>query len=189
MIEAEPLAEALGEACRAAGVSFVDAAVVRATPAGAAIRAVLTTGDSLRGDLLVAADGARSRAARSGADRLGRLVLPAGRHRGDHRPRAAARGARLRAFPPRGSVRDPASAGRGRPGHRSSIVWTERADEAEALLSGEPDEVLREIERRFTLDLGATSRWNTARAGIRCPSASPGPSGPNASPCSATPPT
>ncbi|TXM81384.1 FAD-dependent monooxygenase, partial [Methylobacterium sp. WL116] len=39
-------------------------------------------------------------------------------------------------------------------GHRSSIVWTERAADVDALLGGEPDAVLAEIERRFTPDLG-----------------------------------
>ncbi|WP_457104140.1 FAD-dependent monooxygenase [Methylobacterium sp. P5_C11] len=154
MIEAEPLAEALGEACRAAGVSFVDAAVVRATPAGAAIHAVLTTGDSLRGDLLVAADGARSRlreAARIGwvgwsYPQVG-IVATIG-HARPHGGRA------FEHFLPAGPFAILPLRDGGALGHRSSIVWTERADEAEALLSGEPDEVLREIERRFTLDLG-----------------------------------
>jgi 2-octaprenyl-6-methoxyphenol hydroxylase len=154
MVEAEPLAEALAEACRAAGVTFVTAGVVRATPDGAAIRAVLTTGDKLRGDLLVAADGARSRlreAARIGwvgwsYPQVG-IVATIG-HARPHGGRA------FEHFLPSGPFAILPLRDGGSLGHRSSIVWTERSDEADALLSGEPDEVLAEIERRFTLDLG-----------------------------------
>jgi 2-octaprenyl-6-methoxyphenol hydroxylase len=154
MIEAEPLAEALLEACLAAGVAFVAAGVVAATPEGAGIRASLTTGESLRGDLLAAADGARSRlreAARIGwvgwsYPQVG-IVATIG-HARPHGGRA------FEHFLPAGPFAILPLGDGGALGHRSSIVWTERSDEADALLSGEPDEVLREIERRFTLDLG-----------------------------------
>jgi 2-octaprenyl-6-methoxyphenol hydroxylase len=155
MVEAEPLAEALAEACRAAGVDFVTAGVERAISEGGAIRAALTTGESLRGDLLVAADGARSRlreAARIGwvgwsYPQVG-IVATIG-HARPHGGRA------FEHFLPAGPFAILPLRDGGALGHRSSIVWTERADEADALLSGEPDEVLAEIERRFTLDLGA----------------------------------
>jgi 2-octaprenyl-6-methoxyphenol hydroxylase len=154
MVEAEPLAEALAEACRTAGVTFVTAGVVRATPDAAAIRADLTTGDSLRGDLLVAADGARSRlreAARIGwvgwsYPQVG-IVATIG-HARPHGGRA------FEHFLPSGPFAILPLRDGGALGHRSSIVWTERSDAADALLAGEPDEVLAEIERRFTLDLG-----------------------------------
>ena len=154
MVEAEPLAEALAEACRTAGVTFVTAGVVRATPDAAAIRADLTTGDSLRGDLLVAADGARSRlreAARIGwvgwsYPQVG-IVATIG-HARPHGGRA------FEHFLPSGPFAILPLRDGGTLGHRSSIVWTERSDAADALLAGEPDEVLAEIERRFTLDLG-----------------------------------
>lgn len=154
MIEAEPLAEALAEACRGAGVSIVAAGVVRAVPEGAAIGAVLTTGETLRGDLLVAADGARSRlreAARIGwvgwsYPQVG-IVATIG-HARPHEGRA------VEHFLPAGPFAILPLRDGGPLGHRSSIVWTERSDDAEALLSGGPDEVLAEIERRFTLDLG-----------------------------------
>ena len=154
MIEAEPLAAALAEACRAVGVTFVTAGVERAAPEGAAIRAHLTTRESLRGDLLVAADGARSRlreAARIGwvgwsYPQVG-IVATIG-HARPHGGRA------VEHFLPAGPFAILPLRDGGHLGHRSSIVWTERADEVEALLSGEPDEILAEIERRFTLDLG-----------------------------------
>lgn len=154
MIEAEPLAAALAAGCRAAGVAVAAAGVVRARPEGAAIRAKLTTGESLRGDLLVAADGARSRlreAARIGwvgwsYPQVG-IVATIG-HSRPHGGRA------FEHFLPAGPFAILPLRDGGSLGHRSSIVWTERAEDAEALLSGEPDEVLAEIERRFTLDLG-----------------------------------
>ncbi|XYD11010.1 FAD-dependent monooxygenase [Methylobacterium sp. NMS12] len=154
MIEAEPLAAALAEGCRAAGVAIVAAGVVRALPEGAAIRAALTTGETLRGDLLVAADGARSRlreAARIGwvgwsYPQVG-IVATIG-HARPHEGRA------FEHFLPAGPFAILPLRDGGPLGHRSSIVWTERSEDAEALLSGEPDEVLAEIERRFTLDLG-----------------------------------
>ncbi|MGU3664696.1 FAD-dependent monooxygenase [Methylobacterium sp. A49B] len=154
MIEAEPLAEALAEACRAAGVIFVTARVERAASEDPAIRVGLTTGESLRGDLLVAADGARSRlreAARIGwvgwsYPQVG-IVATIG-HARPHEGRA------FEHFLPAGPFAILPLRDGGTLGHRSSIVWTERADDADALLSGEPDEILTEIERRFTLDLG-----------------------------------
>ncbi|SDN90387.1 2-octaprenyl-6-methoxyphenol hydroxylase [Methylobacterium phyllostachyos] len=154
MIEAEALAAVLAAACRDAGVAFVTAGVVRATPEGPAIQAQLTTGERLRGDLLVAADGARSRlreAARIGwvgwsYPQVG-IVATIG-HARPHEGRA------FEHFLPSGPFAILPLRDGGALGHRSSIVWTERADAAEALLSGAPDEVLGEIERRFTLDLG-----------------------------------
>ncbi|MEL6062608.1 MULTISPECIES: FAD-dependent monooxygenase [unclassified Methylobacterium] len=157
MIEAEPLAETLLRACREAGVALVTSGVVRATPEGAAIHAELTTGERLRGDLLVAADGARSRlreAARIGwvggsYPQVG-IVATIG-HARPHGGRA------FEHFLPAGPFAILPLRDGGVLGHRSSIVWTERADAVDALLAGEPDEVLAEIERRFTLDLGPLS--------------------------------
>jgi 2-octaprenyl-6-methoxyphenol hydroxylase len=136
-------------------VTFVTGGVVRATPEGTGIRAVLTTGASLRGDLLVAADGARSRlreAARIGwvgwsYPQVG-IVATIG-HAKPHGGRA------FEHFLPSGPFAILPLRDGGPLGHRSSIVWTERSDQADALLSGEIEEVRAEIERRFTLDLGA----------------------------------
>ncbi len=155
MVEAEPLAVALSAACAEAGVAVEAAAVVRATGDVGRIRAELTTGASVSADLLVAADGARSRlreAARIGwvgwtYPQVG-IVATIG-HARPHGGRA------FEHFLPSGPFAILPLSDGGSLGHRSSIVWTERAEDADALLSGGPDEVLREIERRFTLDLGA----------------------------------
>jgi 2-octaprenyl-6-methoxyphenol hydroxylase len=155
MVEAEPFAAALNDRCAGAGVSVLGAAVTRATPEPGRIAVLLSTGETLSADLLVAADGARSRlreAARIGwvgwsYPQVG-IVATVG-HSRPHGGRA------FEHFLPSGPFAILPLRDGGALGHRSSIVWTERADEAGALLSGGPDEVLREIERRFTLDLGA----------------------------------
>lgn len=154
MVEAEPLAGALAAACTEAGVAFAAASVRRAVPEGAAIRAELTTGATLSGDLLVAADGARSslrEAARIGwvgwsYPQVG-IVATIG-HARPHGGRA------FEHFLPSGPFAILPLPDGGELGHRSSIVWTERAREAGALLAGSADDVRAEIERRFTLDLG-----------------------------------
>ncbi|MDP4021715.1 FAD-dependent monooxygenase [Methylobacterium sp. NEAU 140] len=154
MVEAEPLAAALRDACVAAGVAIEAASVVSARVEGAAIRAALAGGGTRSADLLVAADGARSalrEAARIGW--VGRdysqvgIVATIG-HARPHGGRA------FEHFLPSGPFAILPLPDGGALGHRSSIVWTERAADAEALLAGDPGEVLAEIERRFTLDLG-----------------------------------
>lgn len=155
MVEAEPFAAALMDGCARAGVAVTRAGVARATPEPARITALLTTGETVTADLLVAADGARSRlreAARIGwvgwpYPQVG-IVATIG-HSRPHEGRA------FEHFLPSGPFAILPLRDGGPLGHRSSIVWTERAEDAEALLSGGPDEVLLEIERRFTLDLGA----------------------------------
>ena len=154
MVEAEPLGAALREACLRAGVVIAEAAVTRAACAGGRMRAELSTGEAVEADLLVAADGARSRlreAARIGwvgwsYPQVGIVATIA--HARPHEGRA------FEHFLPSGPFAILPLRDGGALGHRSSIVWTERAEDAPALLSGAPDEVLGEIARRFTLDLG-----------------------------------
>ncbi|GJD33275.1 FAD-dependent monooxygenase [Methylobacterium aerolatum] len=155
MVEAEPFAAALAAACAEADVAVARAGVVRAACEGPRIVATLTSGETLAADLLVAADGARSRlreAARIGW--VGRTYPQVGivATIGHERPHG---GRAFEHFLPSGPFAILPLPDGGSLGHRSSIVWTERADEAEALLSGGPDEVMEQIERRFTLDLGA----------------------------------
>lgn len=118
------------------------------------MRAELSTGETLTADLLVACDGARSRlreAARIGwvgwsYPQVGIVATIA--HARPHEGRA------FEHFLPSGPFAILPLRDGGALGHRSSIVWTERKADAEALLSGDADEVLGEITRRFTLDLG-----------------------------------
>ncbi|MCJ2014887.1 FAD-dependent monooxygenase [Methylobacterium sp. J-076] len=154
MVEAEPLGAALLAACAESGVTIQPAAVTRAACAGGRMVAELSGGERLSADLLVAADGARSRlreAARIGwvgwsYPQVG-IVATIG-HARPHGGRA------FEHFLPSGPFAILPLPDGGALGHRSSIVWTERKADAGALLSGGPDEVLGEIGRRFTHDLG-----------------------------------
>lgn len=154
MVEAEPLGGALLAGCTEAGVEVEPASVIRAACEGSRILAALSTGEDAGADLLVASDGARSRlreAARIGwvgwsYPQVGIVATIA--HARPHGGRA------FEHFLPSGPFAILPLRDGGALGHRSSIVWTERTEEAQALLSGEPDEVLQQIARRFTLDLG-----------------------------------
>jgi 2-octaprenyl-6-methoxyphenol hydroxylase len=114
----------------------------------------LSDGRSIAASLLVAADGARSRLREAaGIGWVGwsypqsGIVATIG-HERDHEGRATEH------FLPSGPFAIlPLVPGRDG-GHRSSIVWTERAADVPALIGGGPEEVLAEIERRFGLNLG-----------------------------------
>ncbi|MGU3540144.1 FAD-dependent monooxygenase [Methylobacterium sp. A54F] len=154
MVEAEPLAGALLEACREAGVTLEAVGIARAVPGATAIEAALGDGRTHRASLLVAADGARSRLREAaGIGWVGRdypqtgIVATIG-HARDHAGRA------FEHFLPSGPFAILPLAPGGTLGHRSSIVWTERSADVAALLGGDPTEVLGEIERRFTPELG-----------------------------------
>jgi 2-octaprenyl-6-methoxyphenol hydroxylase len=157
MVEAEPLVAALLAAAEAAGVVFEPVGIVEAVPAGGAIRLALGDGRVLLAALLVAADGARSRlreAAKIGwvgwsYPQMG-LVATIG-HARDHAGRA------YEHFLPSGPFAILPLVDGGALGHRSSIVWTERAADVPALTGGGPEETLAEIERRFGLTLGRLS--------------------------------
>ena len=154
MVEAEPLVEALIAAAGEAGIVIEAAGILRAEPERGAIRAVLDDGRVLRASLLVAADGANSRLRE--AARIGWVgwrypqsgIVATIAHARDHGGRA------YEHFLPGGPFAILPLAPGGPLGHRSSIVWTERAADVPALLGGSPEEVLAEIERRFTPNLG-----------------------------------
>lgn len=154
MVEAEPLVVALLAAARTAGVAFEAHGIVEANPDARAIRLRLDDGRGLDASLLVAADGARSHlreAAKIGwvswsYPQMG-LVATIG-HERDHAGRATEH------FLPSGPFAILPLVDGGALGHRSSIVWTERAADVPALTGGGPEETLSEIERRFGLNLG-----------------------------------
>ena len=153
MVEAEALVAALCAACREAGVALEPVGIARATPEGGTIRARLADGRSLGAALLVAADGGRSRLREAaGIGWVGWSYPQSGivATIGHERPHG---GRATEHFLPSGPFAILPLAD-GEAGHRSSIVWTERAGDVAALLGGGPDAVLAEIERRFTPDLG-----------------------------------
>lgn len=154
MVEAEPLVAALIEACREAGVALVARGLARTAVAGDGIRAVAPDGTAETADLVVAADGARSRLREAaGIGWVGWSYPQSGivATIGHDRPHG---GRAYEHFLPSGPFAVLPLADGGALGHRSSIVWTERSRDVAALLDGAADEVLGEIERRFTPELG-----------------------------------
>lgn len=126
-------------------------------PFGADVR--LASGGHLRAALVVAADGKNSRL-RQGAGikcigwsyaQMGIVATVA--HERPHQGRA------VQHFLPSGPF-----AILPLKGNRSSIVWTEEAEKAKALVAGEPDLFLAELSRRFGHRLGAISLEGAPRA-------------------------
>ncbi|GLS43433.1 FAD-dependent monooxygenase [Methylobacterium brachythecii] len=153
MVEAEPLVEALLAASREAGIGFAATGISAASPERDRIRVRLGDGRELTASLVVAADGARSRLREAaGIGWVGWSYPQSGivatiAHEREHEGRA------YEHFLPSGPFATlPLTDRDGR--HRSSIVWTERQADVAALLGGEPEDVLAEIERRFGLKLG-----------------------------------
>ncbi|WP_114943609.1 ubiquinone biosynthesis hydroxylase [Microvirga calopogonii] len=161
MITAGDLTAALLEACREAGADLRAEGVKGFAVHGAHTEISLTNGESLQASLLVAADGARSRLREQAG--IGWISWPYNQsgivatiaHERDHEGRA------VEHFLPSGPFAIlPLKAERQADGsysHRSSIVWTERAENVPALLDSPPDDLLAELERRFGLQLGKLS--------------------------------
>ena len=154
MVEAEPLAAALLAGCRDAGVELRAEGIRRAPVTGGAVAVELGGGQTVRASLIVAADGARSRLREAaGIGWVGRAYPQSGivatlSHARPHGGRA------VQHFLPSGPFAVLPLSDGGALGHRSSIVWTERAADVPALLGGDGREVLAEIERRLTPELG-----------------------------------
>ncbi|GJD61123.1 FAD-dependent monooxygenase [Methylobacterium frigidaeris] len=154
MIEGGGLLAALREAAAAAGVVLEASSVLAAVPETGGITARLPDGRQIRADLVVAADGARSRLREAaGIGWVGWSYPQSGivatvAHERDHEGRA------IEHFLPSGPFAVLPLPPGGPLGHRSSIVWTERQSEVPALLGGGPEEALMEVERRFGLGLG-----------------------------------
>lgn len=154
MVEAEPLVGALLAAAEASGVDLVASGVMHAN-AGAGRTAVsLKDGRTVDASLVVAADGARSRLREAAGigwvgwsyPQVGIVATVA--HERPHDGRA------IEHFLPSGPFALLPLVDGGTLGHRTSIVWTERAADVDALLGGSRDETRLEIERRFGSRLG-----------------------------------
>ncbi|HEY5795462.1 MAG TPA: ubiquinone biosynthesis hydroxylase [Bosea sp. (in: a-proteobacteria)] len=157
MVGSAALTAALTEACRAAGVVLRAEGVASFDSSEAGVAVSLSGGAELPARLLVAADGARSKLReQAGIGWVGwdygqsGLVATIG-HERPHGGRA------VEHFLPSGPFAILPLTDGGWLGHRSSIVWTERAENLPALLSLDDQDMLAEIERRFGLELGEIS--------------------------------
>lgn len=163
MIENDPLLAALLAKARADGIQLMSNAVTDSEAAGDHINVRLQDGASLGVRLLVAADGARSsireRAgiATHGWDYSQSSIVTTVRHERDHNGRAEEHFLPAGPFAILPLKRDEI-------GHRSSIVWTERAGEAERIIGLDDQGFHAELEKRFGLHLGEIEAVGPRRA-------------------------
>ena len=163
MIENGPLLAALLAKARADGVALLNTAVADCGPASDRIEVRLQDGTSLSARLLVAADGAHS----SIRDRAGiathgwqygqSSIATTVRHERDHNGRAEEHFLPAGPFAILPLKRDAT-------GHRSSIVWTEEAKEAERIVALDDTGFHAELEKRFGLHLGEIEAVGPRRA-------------------------
>jgi 2-octaprenyl-6-methoxyphenol hydroxylase len=159
MVENRHLIDALVERAQAEGVDLRPLAVSEFATKSGGIDVTLSDGSVIEASLLVAADGARSKLReRAGIathgwdyDQSG-IVVTVG-HERDHQGRAEEH------FLPAGPFAIlPLS------GKRSSLVWTERRDEAARIVALSEEEFHGELERRFGLHLGEVKALDKPRA-------------------------
>ena len=149
MIENAPLNAALAEKAREQGIELRAMAVTRFDHEGPHIRVSLGDGGAVSASLLVAADGARSRAreqagiATHGWNYGQSAIVTTVAHERPHNGRAEEH------FLPAGPF-----AILPLKGNRSSLVWTETDAEAARIIALPHDEFHVELERRFGLHLG-----------------------------------
>jgi 2-octaprenyl-6-methoxyphenol hydroxylase len=154
MIENAPLLAALAEKARDEGVTLKPVAVAGFEVEGERVEVELADGDTLAARLLVAADGAhsaiRERAgiASHGFSYAQSAIVATVAHERNHQGRAEEHFLPAGPFAILPLPRD--SSGR----HRSSIVWTEQAQEAARIVALPDGEFHAELERRFGLHLG-----------------------------------
>lgn len=148
----DDVADALGDAAKALGVEVINAAVERFEAGRANASLALMNGQTVAARLVVAADGARSKLRALahipsvGWD-VGQIGIVATiAHERDHEGRAEQHFLRAGPF-----ARLPLR------GRFSSIVWNERPADAEALLQLDAEDLVSQLERQFTLKLGALS--------------------------------
>lgn len=163
MVENAPLLAALANKAKDEGVTLRPTAVAGFETAGNRVDVRLSDGDVSAARLLVAADGAHSiireaaGIASHGWTYAQSAIVTTVQHERAHHGRAEEH------FLPAGPfailpLNDAAT------GHRSSIVWTEDAAEAERILALPEDEFQAELERRFGLHLGDIKAVGPRRA-------------------------
>ncbi|HEV7261289.1 MAG TPA: ubiquinone biosynthesis hydroxylase [Bosea sp. (in: a-proteobacteria)] len=154
MVGSAALTAALTDACDAAGVVLRAEGVAGFDSGDTGVTIRFAGGEDQVARLLVAADGARSKLReQAGIGWVGWDYGQSGlvatiAHERPHGGRA------VEHFLPSGPFAILPLTDGGRFGHRSSIVWTERAENLPALLSLDEIDMLAEIERRFGLELG-----------------------------------
>jgi 2-octaprenyl-6-methoxyphenol hydroxylase len=154
MIENGPLLAALAAKAKDEGVALRPAAVTDLEFASDRTDVRLANGEALAARLLVAADGAHSAIReRAGIASHGwsygqSAIVTTVAHERDHHGRAEEHFLPAGPFAILPLTRDVAV------GHRSSIVWTEQAQEAGRLVALPDAEFHAELERRFGLHLG-----------------------------------
>jgi 2-octaprenyl-6-methoxyphenol hydroxylase len=159
MVENGPLIAALIEKAKQEGVVLRPAAVADFDLAANRIEVRLSDGETFAARLLVAADGARSSIReRAGIASHGwaydqSSIVATVTHERDHHGRAEEH------FLPSGPFAILPLKGR-----RSSIVWTEDAQEAERIVALPDPEFHAELERRFGLHLGEIAAVGLRRA-------------------------
>lgn len=154
MVENAALLAALRAGCRETGVALRAEGVRRFASGESEGEVEFTDGGRLGAALLVAADGARSKLReQAGIGWVGWAYAQQGlvatlSHERPHGGRATEH------FLPSGPFAILPLVDGGRLGHRSSIVWTEAAENVGPLLSLDEADLLAEIERRFGLECG-----------------------------------
>jgi 2-octaprenyl-6-methoxyphenol hydroxylase len=159
MVENRHLIDALVARAQAEGVDLRATAVTSYESRSEGIDVTLADGSRIEASLLVAADGARSKLReRAGIathgwdyDQSG-IVVTVG-HERDHQGRAEEH------FLPAGPFAILPLTGK-----RSSLVWTERRDEATRIIALSDDEFHGELEQRFGLHLGEVKAMDEPRA-------------------------
>jgi 2-octaprenyl-6-methoxyphenol hydroxylase len=163
MIENGPLLAALLAKARADGVALIDSAVAASAAETERVTIKLQDGTALNARLLVAADGARSSIReRAGIATHGweygqSSIATTVRHERDHHGRAEEHFLPAGPFAILPLKRDAT-------GHRSSIVWTEQASEAERIVALDDAGFHAELEKRFGLHLGEIEAIGPRRA-------------------------
>ncbi len=164
MVENGALLSALLGACREAGVVMRAEALRRFEADEDGVSLIFAGGETLPAALLVAADGSRSKLREQagigwvGWDYRQSGIVATLSHERPHDGRA------VEHFLPSGPFAILPLRDGGKLGHRSSIVWTEKAENVAALLSLDEADVLVEIERRFGLELGEIALESAVRA-------------------------